>query len=62
MEILELRSIFVDKRAQLMWQNRPVPLDILLVLLLGEQVYHRFELIRIILMAIPETMHMINQT
>ena len=51
-EILELQSIFEDKRANLMWQNRPVPLDILLViLLLKEQVYHRFELIRIILMA-----------
>ena len=62
MGILELQSIFADKRAQLMWQNRPVPLDILLVLLLlREQVYHRFELIRIILMAIPETMDKINQ-
>ena len=63
MEILELQSKFADKRAQLMQQNRPVPLDILLVLLLlREQVHHRFELIRIILMAIPETMDKINQT
>ena len=62
-EILELQSIFEDKRANLMWQNRPVPLDILLVILsLREQVYHRFELIRIILMAIPETMDKINKT
>ena len=61
MEILELRARFEDKRANLMWQNRPVPLDILLViLLLREQVHHRFELIRIILMAIPETMDKIN--
>ena len=46
-----------------MWQNRPVPLDILLViLLLREQVYHKFELIRIILMAKPETMDKINKT
>ena len=51
-KILELLS--EDKKANLMQQNRPVPLDILLViLLLREQVYHRFELIRIILMAIP---------
>ena len=57
MEILQLQSIFADERAQLMGQNRPVPLDILLVLLLlREQVYHRFELIRIILMAITEKM------
>ena len=56
-EILELWSIFENKRANLMQQNRPVPLDILLV-----QVHHRFELIRIILMAIPETMDKINQT
>ena len=62
-EILELSSIFEDKRANLLWQNRPVPLDILLViLLLREQVHHRSELIRIILMAIPETMDKINQT
>ena len=62
-EILELRSIFENKRANLMWQNRPVPLDILLVILLPrEQVYHRFELIRITLMAIPEIMDKINQT
>ena len=62
-EILQLQAIFEDKRANLMWQNRPVPLDILLViLLLREQVHHRFELIRIILMAIPETMDNINQT
>ena len=45
-----------------MQQNRPVPLDILLViLLLREQVHHRFELFRIILMAIPETMDKISQ-
>ena len=62
-EILELRSIYEDKRANLMWQNRPVPLDILLaILLLREQVHHRFELIRSILMAIPETMDKVNQT
>ena len=62
-EILELQSIFEDKRANLMWQNRPVPWDILLVIpLLREQVYHRFEFIRIILMAIPETMDKINKT
>ena len=62
-EILELWSIFEDKRANLMRQNRRVPLNILLViLLLREQVYHRFELIGIILMAIPETMDKINQT
>ena len=62
-EIIELQSIFEDKRADLMWQNRPVPLDILLVsLLLREQVHHRFEVIRIILMAITETMDKINQT
>ena len=62
-EILELQSIFEDKRAILKRQNRPVPLDILLViLLLREQVYHSFELIRIILMAIPETMDTINNT
>ena len=62
-EILELRSIFENKRDNLMWQNRPVPLDILLViLLLREQVYQRFELIRIILMAIPETMDKITKT
>ena len=63
MKILELWSIFEDKRANLMQQNRPVPLDILLViLLLREQVHHRFELIRIILMAIPEAMNKITQT
>ena len=46
-----------------MWQNRPVQLDILLViLLLREQVYHRFELIRIVLMVISETMDKVNQT
>ena len=62
-EIFQLWSIFEDKRANLMWQNRPVPLDILLViLLLRELVHHRFELIRIILMAIPETMDKIHQT
>ena len=62
-EILELQFIFEDERANLMWQNRPVPLDILLViLLLREQVYHRFKLMRIILMAIPETMDKITQT
>ena len=62
-EILELQSIFEDKKANLMWQIRPVPLDILLViLLLREQVYHRFELIRIIPIAIPETMDKINKT
>ena len=32
MEILELRARFEDKRANLMQQNRPVPLDILLVI------------------------------
>ena len=57
MEIIDLRDRFEDKRASLMQQNRPVPLDLLLVLLLlGEQVYHRFELIQIILMAVPEAM------
>ena len=62
-EILELQSIFEDKRANLMRENRPVPLNILLViLLLREQVHHRFELIRIILMAIAKTMDEINQT
>ena len=62
-EILELQSIFEDKRVNLMWQNRPVPLDILLVIhLLREPAYHRFELIRIILMTIPETMDKINKT
>ena len=62
-QIIELRSLFEDKRANLMWQNRPVPLDILLVILLvREQVHHRFELIRIILMAIPEIIDKINQT
>ena len=62
-EILELWSIFEDKRTNSMPQNRPVPLNILLViLLLREQVYHRFELIRIILIAIPETMDKINKT
>ena len=46
-----------------MRQNRPIPLDIMLViLLLREQVHHRFDLIRIILMAMPETMDKINQT
>ena len=46
-----------------MHQTRPVPLDILLVLLLlREQVYHKFELIRIIMTAKPETMDKINQT
>ena len=40
-----------------------MPLDILLViLLLIEQVHHMFELIRIILMAITETMDKINHT
>ena len=63
MEILELQAIFEEKRANLMQQNRPVPLDILLVIiLLREQVHRSFELIRIILMAIPETMDGINQT
>ena len=62
-QIIELQGLFEGKRANLMWQNRPAPLDILLViLLLREQVHHRFELIRIILMAIPETMDKINQT
>ena len=60
-EILELWAIFEEKRANLMQQNGPVPLDILLViLLLREQVHHRFELIRIILMATPEIMNKIN--
>ena len=60
-EILELWAIFEDKRANLLQQNRPMPLDIFLViLLLREQVHHRFELIRIILMEIPETMNKIN--
>ena len=63
MEILELRARFEDKRDNLMQQIRSVPLDILLVtLLLREQVHHRFQLIRIILMAIPETMDKINET
>ena len=62
-QIIELQGLFEDKRANLMQQNRPVPLDILLViLLLREQVHHRFELIRIVLMAIPETMDNIKQT
>ena len=62
-KFLELQSIFEDKRANLMQQNRPVPLDILLViLLLRELVYYRFELVRIILMAITETMDKIIQT
>ena len=60
-EILELQAIFEDKRANLLWQDRPVLLDILLVIfLLREQVHHRFALIRIILMAIPETIDKIN--
>ena len=62
-QIIAFQGLFEDKRANLMWQNRPVPLDILLVvLLLRVQVHRRLELIRIILMAIPETMDKINQT
>ena len=57
MELIHLRGRFEDKRASLIQQNKPVPLGLLLVLLLlREQVYHRFELIRIIQMAVPEAM------
>ena len=62
MEIIHLRGRIEDKRASLVWQNKPVPLDLLIVLLLlREQVYHRFELIRIIQMAVPEAMAKIRK-
>ena len=62
MEIIHLRGRIEDKRTSLIWQNKPVSLDLLLVLLLlGKQVYHRFELIRIILIAVPEAMAKIRK-
>ena len=62
MEIIHLRGRIEDKRASLIQQNKPVPLELLLVLLLlREQVYNRFKLIRIIQMAVPEAMAKIKK-
>ena len=61
-EIIHLKTKISYKRAILTCQNKPVPVDLLIVLfLLREQIYERFELIRIILMAVPETMAKIKR-
>ena len=62
MEIIHLITKILDKKAILTHENKPVPVDLLIVLfLLWEQIYERFELIRIILMAVPETMAKIKR-
>ena len=62
MEIIHLTTKILDKRVHLTHQNKPVPVDLLIVLfILREQIYERFELIRIILMTVPETMAKIKR-
>ena len=62
MQIVWLRGRISDKKASLIWQNLPVPQDLLIVLyLLRRQVNYRFELIRIIQMAAPEAMAKIRK-
>ena len=62
MEIIYLRARINDKKISLIWQKLPVPQDLLIVLyLLTEQVYDRFELIKIILMAVPAAMAKIRK-
>ena len=62
MEIIHLTTKISDKRAILTHENKPVTVGLLIVLfLLREQIYHRFELIKIILMAVPETMAKIKR-
>ena len=57
MEMIHLMGLISDKRAILTHQNKPVAVDLLIVLfLLREQIYERFELIKIIQMCVPETM------
>ena len=62
MEIIHLMGLISDKKAILTRQNKPVPVDLLIVLfLLREQIYKRFELIRIIQMCVPEKMAKIKR-
>ena len=62
MEIIHLRGLISDKRAILTCQNKPVPVDLIIVLfLLREQIYERFELIRIIQMCVPVKMAKIKR-
>ena len=62
MQIVWLRGKISDKKASLIWQNLPVPQDLLIALyLLREQDYYRYELIRIIQMAVPEAMAKIRK-
>ena len=62
MEIIHLPTKILDKRAILTHQNKAVPVDLLIVLfLLKEKICEKFELIRIILIAVPETMAKIKR-
>ena len=62
MEIIHLRGLISDKNAILTHQNKSVQVDLLKVLfLLREQIYERFELIRIIQMCVPEKMAKIKR-
>ena len=60
--IIHLRGLISDNRAISTCQTKPVPVDLLIVLvLLREQIHERFELIRIIQMCVPEMMAKIKR-
>ena len=63
MDVIWLGNRLGDQKAKLLRENQQ-PSEALLTFLalINEQILDRFELIRIILMAIPETMDKINKT
>ena len=63
MDVIWLGNRLGDQKAKLLRENQQPSEALLTVLaLINEQILDRFELSRIILMAIPETMDKINQT
>ena len=63
MDVIWLGNRLGDQKAKLLRENKQPSEALLTVLaLINEQILDRFELIRIILMAIPETMDKINKT
>ena len=63
MDVISLGNRLGYQKAKLLRENQQ-PSEALLTVfaLINEQILDRFEIIRIILMAIPETMDKINQT
>ena len=63
MDVIWLGNRLGDQKAKLLREIQQHSEALLTVLaLINEQILDKFELIRIILMAIPETMDKINQT